>query len=81
MVGWLVPGTAKKKAASELVHSVIRQKPFRRDLKAFRTLSSEQLAKLEAKSKETIAEIKSKSFRPKKYFQRRGPHRRFQIFP
>jgi hypothetical protein len=81
ILGWLVPGTAKKKAASELVHSVIRQKPFRRDLKAFRTFSSEQLAKLKAKSKETIAEIKSKSFRPKKYFQRRGPHRQFHIFP
>jgi hypothetical protein len=44
-------------------------------------ISPEQLAKLEAKSQETIAEVKSGSFRPKKYFQRRGPHRRFHIIP
>jgi hypothetical protein len=34
-----VPGTVKRKTASELVHSVIRQEPFRRHLKALRTLS------------------------------------------
>jgi hypothetical protein len=46
-----VPGTVKRKAASELVHSVVRQEPFRRHLKALRTLSKGQLAKLEARAR------------------------------
>jgi hypothetical protein len=46
-----VPGAVKRKAASELIRSVVKQKPFRRHLKALRALSSGQLAKLEAKSK------------------------------
>ena len=81
ILGSSVSWTVKDRATKQLVHSIINEKPFDRGHKVFRALSEEQLDKLEAESQETIDKIKRNAFRPEKYLQRRGPHRRFHILP
>jgi hypothetical protein len=82
ILGSSVSRKVKVKAARELIHSIVKEKPFRRHLEAFRgKLTKGQLDKLDAESQEAIDKIKRNAFQPKKYFQRRGPHRRFHVLP
>jgi hypothetical protein len=78
------PRTSPKtveRAAKELVNAIVKQRPFNRDLPALKCLTKEQEDKLAAKAAETIDEINSNSFRPKRYLQQRGLHRLFHIIP
>ena len=70
-----------EQAGMELFKAIAEQRPFRRDCGALKCLSRAQKIKLAAKAKKTIGQIQHKSFRLKRYLQRRRLTQPFYLLP